>query len=336
MDHAPLAALVVALTLAVVLLTSGIAKLRDPVATRDAFDALRVPPVVPRDAAATALPWLEVALGVLLLVAPSGWLVPVAVAVVLLMLAYTAVIARALGFDEPVTCSCFGSIGRHDVDRTTLARNVLLTALSAVLAWSALEGGSTPGAVADLDAAAWWALAATAAAVAVAVLVTGGTGASSARVPEEELLDYERQPIPYGVLTMPDGHTATLAELAATQARLLVALSPGCGPCVRTAERLDAWAAQLAPAVGVLAVYPDVSSAMTAPQHAPELSASEPDLNIRRLFSISSTPAAVLLGADGYLAGGPVVGEDVVAEFVDDVLDALGEQPDPVEPIAAE
>ena len=40
----------------------------------------------------------------------------------------------------------------------------------------------------------------------------------------------------------------------------------------------------------------------------------------------------MLLGADGYLAGGPVVGEDVVAEFVDDVLDALGEQPRPGRP----
>lgn len=335
MDHAPLAALVVALTLAVVLLTSGVAKLRDPVATRDAFDALRVPRVVPRDAAATALPWAEVGLGVLLLAAPSGWLVPVAAAVLLLMLAYTAVIARALGFEEPVTCSCFGSIGRHDVDRTTLARNVLLTALSAVLAWSALAGGSTPGVVGDLDAAAWWALAATAAAAAVAVLVTGGAGASPSRVPEEELLDYERQPIPYGVLALPGGGTATLAELAATQARLLVVLNPGCGPCVRTAERLDAWAARLAPAVGVLAVYPDVSSATTAPQHAPELSASEPDLNVRRLFS-AATPAAVLLGADGFLAGGPVDGEDVIAEFVEDVLAALAEQPDPAGQIPAE
>ena len=335
MAHAPLAALLVALTLAVVLLTSGIAKLRDRVAMRDAFDALRVPGVVPKDVAATALPWVEIVLAVLVLVAPQPWLVPVAVAVLLLMLAYTALIGRALGFDEPVTCSCFGSIGRHDVDRTTLGRNVLLSVLAAALTWSALDGGSTPGAVADLDAADLWALLAAAAAAVVAVLVVGTTSAP-ARVPEEELLDYERQPIPYGVLTMPDGRTAMLHELAATQARLLVALSPGCGPCVRTAERLDAWAAQLAPAVGVIAVYPDVSSAMAARQHAPELAASEPDLNLRRLFSISSTPSAVLLGADGYLAGGPVAGEDVVAEFVEDVLDALGEQPDPVEPIPAE
>jgi hypothetical protein len=178
-------------------------------------------------------------------------------------------------------------------------------------------------------------VAAAAAAAAVAVLVAGAPSARPGGSPDDELLDYDRQPIPYGVVSTRDGRTATLRELAMTQARLLVVLSPGCNPCVRTAERLDGWAARLSPAVGVLAVYPDVSSAAAAPQHAPELSVSEPDLNVRRLFSIG-TPAAVLLGADGFLAGGPVFGEDVIAEFVDDVLAALAEQPDPADPITAD
>lgn len=330
MSSAPVAAVLVALTLAAVLATSGAAKLRDRVATRDAFDALRVPGVVPKDAAAAALPWVELALAALLLVTPAPLLAPVAVAVLVLMLSYTALIARALGFDEPVTCSCFGSIGRHDVDRTTLARNLLLTALAAALTWLALSGGSVTAAAADLDAGGWWALLAAAAAAAVAVLVAG-TPSTSGATPDGELLDYERQAIPYGVLALPDGRTSSLVELASLQARLLVVLSPGCGPCVRTAERLDDWAERLGPAVGVLAVYPDVASAAAAGQHASEISTSEPDLNLRRVFSISSTPSAVLLGADGYLAGGPVAGEDAVAEFVEDVLSVLADEPSPAE-----
>jgi len=82
--------------------------------------------------------------------------------------------------------------------------------------------------------------------------------------------------------------------------------------------------------VGLLAVYPDVASAAAAPQHARELSASEPELNVRRVFS-AGTPSAVLLGADGYLAGGPVAGEDAVAEFVEDVLSVLADEPSPAE-----
>ena len=127
-------------------------------------------------------------------------------------------------------------------------------------------------------------------------------------------------------MTHPDGRTSTLGELARTQARLLVVLNPSCGPCIRTADKLDGWAAELAPAVGVLAVYPDESSALAAGEHAPELAVSEPELNVRRLFSVG-TPAAVLLGADGFLAGGPVAGEDDVAEFVAEVLDALRAAP---------
>jgi uncharacterized membrane protein YphA (DoxX/SURF4 family) len=326
MTQAPVAALVVALTLAAVLLTSGLAKLRDARATRDAFDALRVPPVVPADLAAPALPWIELALAVLLLVAPATGLVLVAALVLLLMLVYTALIGRALGFDEPVTCSCFGSIGRHDVDRTTLARNVVLTALAAVVLWFAADGGSVPSVFGALDGGGWAALAATFAAAAVAVLVLGGPSTSSPTAPgDADLLDYERQAIPYGALTLHDGMTTSLVQLATTRARLLVVLNPGCGPCVRTAERLDDWTARLAPAVGVVAIYPDEASARAAGEHASDLSAWEPELNVRRVFSVGA-PAAVLLGADGYLAGGPVAGEDDVAAFVEDVLVELAAQ----------
>ena len=144
MSSAPVAALVIVLTLTAVLVISGVAKLRDPRATRDAFDALRVPHVVAPDVSAKALPWVEIVLAVLLVAAPGGWLAPVAAVLLVLMLTYTWLVARALGFDEPVSCSCFGSLGRHEIDRTTLGRNVLLTALAAVVTWWALDGGSTP------------------------------------------------------------------------------------------------------------------------------------------------------------------------------------------------
>lgn len=331
MSSAPVAALVVVLTLAAVLVTSGVAKLRDRRATRDAFDALRVPAVVPADLAAAALPWIEIALAVLLLVAPATGLVPVAALVLLLMLAYTTLIGRALGFDEPVTCSCFGSIGRHDVDRTTLARNLLLTTLAAMVLWFAADGGSVPSALGALDGDGWATLAATVAAAAVAVLVLGGPATDTSSAPaDEDLLDYERQAIPYGALTLHDGTSTSLAQISAAQARLLVVLNPGCGPCVRTAEKLDDWAARLGPAVGVVAIYPDEASAQAAGEHAPDLSAWEPELNVRRVFSMGA-PAAVLLGADGYLAGGPVAGEDDVAAFAEDVFSALTEQPSPAE-----
>ena len=333
MSSAPVAALVIVLTLTAVLLTSGMAKLRDARATQDAFVALRVPSVVPAGPSAAALPWVEIVLAVLLLGSPTAvaWLP--AAAVLLLMLAYTALIARALRFDEPVSCSCFGSIGHHEVGPQTLGRNVLLSVLAAVALWYVLDGGSAPAAFGALDGAGWWALLATAAAVAVALLVTApsSTGPTSWPAgPDVELLDYERQPIPYGVLTRLNGKSSTLAEIASTQARFLFFLNPHCGSCLRIAEQLDEWADRLDPAVGILAVYFDENVAKQV-GHRKDLATWEPELNVQRVLGVTSNPSAVLLGADGLLAGGPVKGEDAVIGLVEAVFAEVEGAETPVE-----
>lgn len=325
MSSAPIAALVLALTLSAVLLTSGVAKLRDRRATRDAFIALRVPPFVPAGPSAAALPWVEITLAVLLLVTPAGLAWLPAGAVLLLMFAYTALIARALRFDEPVSCSCFGSIGHHEVGPQTLGRNVLLSVLAALVLWYVLDGGSAPAAFGALGEAGWWALLATAAAVAVALLIaappSGGPGVSPPD-PDVELLDYERRPIPYGVLTRLDGKSSTLAEIASTQARFLFFLNTHCASCQRIAAQLDGWADRLDPAVGILAVYFDENVAEHA-GHRKDLATWEPELNVQRVLGITSNPSAVLLGADGLLAGGPVRGEDNILELVEAVFEEL-------------
>ncbi len=329
MSSAPVAALVVVLTLSAVLLTSGIAKLRDGRATRDAFIALRVPGFVPADPSAAALPWAEILLAVLLMASPAAFAWAPAAAVLALMLAYTALIARALRFDEPVTCSCFGSIGRHEVGPLTLWRNVLLSALAAVALWYVVDGGSAPRAMGELGAAGWLALLASAAAVAVALLVAGppAGGPSATSDADGELLDYERQPIPYGVLAHLNGNSSTLAEAASTQARLLLFLNAHCGSCLRIADRVDGWADRLDPAVGVLAVYVDKSTAAGQSGHRSDLATWEPELNVQRVLGSHGSPSAVLLGADGYLAGGPVSGEDDVVELVEAVLEQVDGAP---------
>ena len=334
MSSAPVAALVVVLTLSAVLLTSGVAKLRDARATQDAFVALRVPTVVPAGPSAAALPWVEIVLAVLLLVSPAAvaWLP--AAAVLLLMLAYTALIARALRFDEPVSCSCFGSIGNHEVGPQTLARNVLLSVLAALALWYVLDGGSAPNAFGALGEPGWWALLATAAAVAVALLVAAPPSGGSVTSPsgaDVELLDYERQPIPYGVLTRLDGKSSTLAEIASTQARFLFFLNTHCASCQRIAAQLDGWADRLDPAVGILAVYFDENVAERAAGHRKEMATWEPELNVQRVLGITSNPSAVLLGADGLLAGGPVKGEDNILELVEAVFAEVEGAEAPVE-----
>ena len=297
--------------------------------------ALRVPSLVPAGPSAAALPWVEIALAVLLLVTPAEFAWAPAAAVLLLMLAYTALIARALRFDEPVSCSCFGSIGRHEVGPPTLGRNVLLSLLAALVLWYVVDGGSVPAAVRDMSAGGWWALLATGSAVAVALLVAAPAPMGSphrAADLDVELADYERRPIPYGVLTHLNGNSATLAEAASTQARFLFFLNTHCGSCLRIAEKVDDWADRLDPAVGILVVYVDESAASAQVGHRPDLATWEPELNVQRVLGLAGTPAAVLLGADGLLAGGPVTGEDNILALVDAVLVEVGVAGAPVQP----
>ena len=321
------ASVLVLLTLAAVLGVGGAAKMRNPAAFSDAVVALRVPSLFPAGLVARVVPWLEVTLALLLLVSPSPLLVATAIVVAAMMAVYTWLIARALTFDSPIDCACFGILGSHRVSPLTLARNVLLLAMACVAIWIGIAGGSAPRAVSDLEADGWWSLAAALSAISVAITIVGSPSRSgSTPVEGGPEHDYERRPIPYGVLTLAEGRTATLAELAATQARLLVVLNPSCGPCTRIAERLDGWAAELAPAVGVVAIYPTAESASGAVEHNPELATWEPERNVRRVFSVG-TPAAILLGADGFLAGGPVAGEGDVAAFMADVLAEVSVQP---------
>ena len=120
------AALALPLILAVVLVLSGIAKLRAPQTVAAGFRDLRVPAALDRAWLRALLPWGELVLAAALLAAP-GALAPVAAIVAaLLFLAYWVLIRRALSFEEPVSCGCFGEASAEPVSGWTLARNTVL------------------------------------------------------------------------------------------------------------------------------------------------------------------------------------------------------------------
>ena len=315
----PAADLLVLAALAGILALSGVAKLRAHEETLDAFVTLQVPTWIPQGPASLALPWLELVVALGLVASPSALLVPVAVVAAVLLTLYTMLIARALGFDEPVTCSCFGRLGGHQVDRLTLVRNVLLVVLASWAVTIGAGGGSFLKAIDAADPGEW-------AVVAAALLVVGATtlitmGAEPTGPYGEGDLDYLRAPIPFARLELASGAEETLRGLASTQARLLVFLSSGCGSCVSVAALVDDWSARLAPSVGVTTIYP--SGTDNVLNHDPDLVAFDPDGNTRTVFNIPGTPAAVLLGADGLLAGGPVGGRRNISRLVEDVLGEL-------------
>ncbi len=322
----PSALLLPLLTCSAVLLLSGVAKLRDHGAVDTAFTSMRVPAPLDASWVRRVLPWAEVALGLWLLVATGPALVVVGFLVLVLFLAYLALVARALVAPAPADCGCFGAIGESRVTPVTAWRNGLLVLAAALTLVAGFRDVSLLG---DLGIDGVWAwLVAAALTVAVAVLVTWRSPAAEDTVPtiaatNDEDGEYLRRPIPRAQVQTRSGSLVLLSTEAARAAHLLVFLSPGCGPCQSIAPDLAGWREELEPVVRVRSV---LSATPAVAEVRPELADGwfDPHGLAREIFGVGN-PGAVLLGADGDLAGGPVSGEADVRAFVEEVAAHLRE-----------
>lgn len=344
-----LPALVLApLTLAAVLVLSGLAKLRDPQSTASMIALLRLPAVLRHRAVPRGLPVLELVTAVLL-VTPWRWPYAVGAALSLgLFAVFLVVIARAMTFDPRPTCGCFGRVGDHRVNARTVTRNVILLGLAVVAAWLAVADRPAGAVLGDLTAGGWLWLLMAAVLAAVAVLVLGGgdrgaapttgghrhgsTGAggllTAGEQPDE--LDYERRPIPRGVLLSEDLDVVPLRRLARERAQLLVLVNCWCGATFESIGRLARWRGAL-PELDVQLVH----------THRPWVEAGlagaegvwwDPGSTVYDALLAGTSPAAVLLGADGLLAGGPVNGVEAIEELVAQIAEQLAEASAPPQP----
>ncbi len=315
------------LACAAVLLLSGVAKLRDAEGTRSSFAAMRVPAWLNRPSLVLATPVAEIVLGVLLLITWDLALALVGAVVTALFSAYWLLVLRVLRSGDDVDCGCFGAVGDDKVSATTLVRNSLLVVLAAAAAAFGGAGSGVVRVLRDPSAElAWW-LSMTVAVVATAVLVVRRGELASEPADDAEPLDYERTPIPFAVLQDANGDIKTLVQLASARPQLLVFLSSSCSTCHDVARLMPSWTDRLAP-VQVQAVYTDRLDKL--PEGArPDGVAMWHDLGMGATgaFATGGRPAAVLLGADGQLAGGPVNGKTSVLEFVEDIVAELEGRP---------
>lgn len=330
----PSALLLPVLTCVVVLVVSGIAKLRAPDSVDAAFTALDVPAVVDTPLVRRLFPWVEIALGVWLLLATGTALVVVALLTLGLFLAYLVLVGRAVRRPEPVDCGCFGALGASEVTAVTVWRNAALV-LSAALAVLAGLLGSGVVAVLIEDPEVWTWVVAAALTAAVAVLVTyrPQTKATAQPLPGDAILadahvdtngEYVGGPAPAVQLLTEDGDLILLAHEAPRAAHLLVFLSPGCGRCAGIMPLVPGWSEELGPVRvrAVLTAGPSVLDSYAPDLHG--LAWFDPFSITRKAFGVG-TPAAVLIGTDGQLAGGPVNGDEAVREFVAEIAEHLRE-----------
>ena len=316
-----------------VLLASGGLKLRDRAAFARAVDGFTVLPSPVRRAAG-AVPFVEVALGVLLLVASGALLTAATWVATALLLVFTVLVAATLARGERPACQCFGVAGTEPISAWTLTRNVALT-----LGFGALAAGVAPGAGlvgalggASDDARSLFAALALGT-VAVVVLwvrqdrlatqlrTRGGT-ATATEAPQPDSL--AQQDIPDLALVPPSGESVRLAEMARERAQLLVYVSPTCSTCHQLVPLVSDWQELLGAELDVrlVSIGSRADSAAVYPHQVDQMWFDE-DLGYRKL-GIPGTPTAMLLGTNGTIAAGPAAGVPAIQELLGTVVQALG------------
>ena len=324
--------------LSITLLISGLAKLGAREGTQDAMRSLRLPLPTMHASVASVLPVTEIVLALAIWIPAPPLQVLLTGLVAALMLTYLVIIARALTFEEQVHCSCFGTLASPTVSRTTLVRNVLLSVLGLLAVVAAASGAMTtllvqaPMGLIGLGIALLIAIALTAATIGGSVAETDADAptapAPAAADPDEdELLDYERSPIPAAVLQQADGRLITLTQLTAQRAALLVFVTEGCGPCERVLDHAEEWIGELEQTLQVRFVFsrPLDQLRERTTDRVEGHALHDLQFTARTALGGTSAPSAVLLGADGQLAGGPVNGGSAVIEFVQEIREQLAE-----------
>ena len=334
---------------ALIMLLSGAAKLRSREDVGAVFTRLKVPRPLAAPWLARAFPWLELLLGMALLL-PFPALRPlVGAAAVALFTAFLVLVVRAK--DDGVSCGCFGEASAAPISRWTIVRNVLFLALAVLALVEGIVSFLTHDAVAwvpltAFGSGAWaWALL-------VALLLAGAAFlAGRESVPPADDADPfdagapaaamapvagapaapeggdepERRPFPAAVVVS-DSSYRSLHDVVAEGAVVALRLSPGCGSCSSVIAQLPDYVDRLGP-VRPRVLVPRYG---TAAEHAPhrgqipaDLVLEDPAAGACQALGLSSFPSAVLLGTDRLTAGGPVFGADAVLEFLDEIAEIM-------------
>ncbi|GAB3603026.1 MauE/DoxX family redox-associated membrane protein [Microbacterium aureliae] len=316
---------VLPLVLAGVLIGGALTKLRAP-DDETGWAELGVPAPLRRPWLIRAHPWGELALAGAL--AALGGILGAfaAIAATLLMAAYLWLVVAAFRRRDETTCACFGT--RSRVTRVTIVRNAWLTLLAIASVAVAAQAPPLGGAVAALGGV--WIAALSVVAVTVALVLWPSRAAAQpgpAALPsiDSDELDYVRVRTPAVPVTQADGTVVNLRALAARRPILLLAVSETCSSCAPVIAKVEEWRS-VVPEVEVRCLI------QAAPEHTALRSTTEPQTlhdpsgYVRGSISDWSTPAAILLGSDGLLAGGPELGYTAISRFVADIRAALDEQ----------
>lgn len=297
------------LILAVTFATAGAAKLARLEAFRETVAAFGASIRSARYVAGV-LPLAELAAAVALLLQPTArW---AGVCAELLLLLFTAVIARALIRGETFDCNCFGQLGAEQISWRTLVRNGVLAILAGLVIaeapGSALTAWTTSTPAANVVAGA-----AVIAAVMLAVLalnlrqrLAGAVMEAGTGLNETQTLDIG-DPAPPFLLPDLDGNIVSLeALLTPGLPVVMVFASPTCAPCTALMPELARWASALGERIKFAVVESGVGTEDDLRSRLPDMGdltvLVEPGRELAERYLISGTPSAVTLDPHGRLA----------------------------------
>lgn len=350
-------------SLSLLLIASGVAKLLTRKTDESALNVMALPAVVNTRTVRTALPWVEILLAITLLLSSGIVLWAAAAAAVVLFVAFTVFVSIGVRQGDPASCGCFGSLSRAPMSWRTIVRNVVFVAL-ATFAFIVTSTGSYHGPALPLPW--WTVVAAAVPVLVTGVIVWTERGTSTTRGlsaghldsvpplpehytsahttsqpvasgtadsavtthPEDDSSDeddYVRLPVPFVSAVDSQGQRVSVRNMAQSQARALFYVSPGCGPCITVMDRLHVLPASLGP-VAIHTIVAHESSLEQLPESLRANALVDPDRSLASSFGMVSNPWAVVLGADGLLAGGPEAGSNAVSQLLDELVERFCEQ----------
>ena len=304
---------------------SAVAKLRDRPGSRTAVQDFGVPRALV-GLVAGALPFVELACAVLLVLADPAATLGAALAL-LMLLAFTVAIVVNLLRGNRVDCHCFGQIGAASIGWPTVARNGVLLVIAAVALSGAGGLGSVPAVLADYSASelavgVGFALL-VGAVVALALVVQtlmGRYGAVLLRLEALEMVTGTAAPKPAPAFALPDldGQLVDLDQVLAEGRPTLVAfISPGCALCEDLLPDFEQWQRDDDHPVSLLVLSTGSEADNRAKLAGRQVQVLLQDGSVASSYDMQGTPAAYLLGADGLFAAPTAYGVDAVRALHD-------------------
>jgi thiol-disulfide isomerase/thioredoxin len=294
MDTALLAARVL---LAVVFGVAGMAKLRQPAASRATLEDFGVQPRLARIGARLLAP-AELVVAVAALFLPTARLGALGAA--LLLSVFCVGIANALRQGRRPDCGCFGQVRPTPVGPTTLARNA---ALLGVALFVVIAG---PG-----PAMALWL-------GAIAVVCAGAVVAGARRTAPSGIEVGQRAPA-FDLTEARGGSRVTLASLRVHgQPVVLVFGNSGCTPCRDLFPLLSRWQASLEGhlRIAVVSIGDPQATRLLSEEHGLDDVLLDPGGEAWRAYGMPGNPSAATIAPDGRIEIAPVVGQDAIEEQI--------------------